>query len=117
MTRLGDNLLHVAGKRVQLGVGALVVNGDPEERVPGAPATRNVRRPKPLNSVGLSIRYCRFGAVKVNASGPGSSCVATRHDAPAGGSKRTVARRSSRPRAHISADGMLMCACVLSTAR
>src|SRR5262245_65620677 len=71
-------------------------------------ATVNVRTANELSSDGLSIRYCRFGAVKVCASPPGNSCVATRQLEPAGGSNRTFTARVSRPRAHINAAGMLM---------
>jgi hypothetical protein len=79
--------------------------------------TVNVRRLKLLNSVGLSIRYCRFGAVKLKLSAPASNCVATFHDEPDGRSKwRRIVRRS-RPRAHMMAAGMLMWACDASTAR
>ena len=46
---------------------------------------------------GLSIRYCRLGAVNSNGVGPGWSCVATRQSSPSGGSNRSDAGRSSRP--------------------
>ena len=76
-------------------------------------ATVNVRSANALTSVGLSIRYCRFGAVKVNGVVAGEQL---RRHAPGRSrparSKRTVAGRISKPRAHISAAGMLMCAWV-----
>src|SRR5262245_60101291 len=79
--------------------------------------TVNVRSANELSSDGLSIRYCRFGAVKVCASAPGNSCVPTRQLEPAGGSKRTFTGRVSIPRAHIRAAGMLTCAWVGSMER
>ena len=68
------------------------------------------------NSDGLSIRYCRLGAVNSSGDDPACSCVATCHCAPGGCTNVTVAGRSSSPRAHMIAAGMLMCACVVSTA-
>jgi hypothetical protein len=67
------------------------------------------------NSIGLSIRYCRLGAV--NSRPDPCNCVAICHFAPAGCVNVTVAGRSSSPWAHMIAAGMLMCACVVSTAR
>ena len=66
----------------------------------------DVRKVKLLSSAGLSIRYCRFGAVKVAGSAVGNSCVAMFH--PGCSSKVTRAGRDSNPRAHMSAAGMLM---------
>ena len=69
------------------------------------------------NSEGLSSRNCRLGAVNTSGFPVGNNCVATFHDVPAGRSKVTRLGRRSRPRAHIRAAGMLMCAWVASTLR
>ena len=45
-----------------------------------------------LSSVGLSIRYWRFGAVNVQGSGVGKSCVAGVQPSPAGGRERDADR-------------------------
>ena len=85
--------------------------------LPSPPRTVNVRIVCALSSVGLSIRYCRFGAVNVHALSVGKSCVATTHDEPFGGSKVTRTLRASRPRAQSSVAGMFMWACVGSIPR
>ena len=77
----------------------------------------NDRNDWSLSSVGLSIRYCRFGAVKVQGSSVGKSCVAGFQLEPAGGANVTRTGRASRPRAHISVAGMFMCACEASMPR
>ena len=59
----------------------------------------NVVVDQSASSVGLSMKYCRFGAVNVKADdGAANNCVATFQVEADGGSKRHAIGRISRPR-------------------
>ena len=77
------------------------------------PATVQVRTSWALSSVGLSMKYCRLGAVKVSGSRVGASCVATFHSGRSG-RKVTLTARVPSPRAHMNVAGMLRWAWVRS---
>ena len=76
--------------------------------LPSALRTVNDRNDWLLSSVGLSIKYWRFGAVKVHGSSVGNSCVAGFQLEPSGGVNFTRTARPSRPCAHIRVAGMFM---------
>ena len=69
---------------------------------------------KSESSVGLSMKYCRFGAVNVHGSDVGKSCVPTFQFDPAGGENVMRIASFSWPIAHMNVAGMFMCACVVS---
>ena len=53
--------------------------------MPSEFGVEKVLRTKSESSVGLSMKYWRFGAVKVKGSSVGKSCVPTFQFEPAGG--------------------------------
>ena len=81
--------------------------------VPSAFGTVNVLRTKSESSVGLSRKYGRFGAVNVNGSFVGNSCVPAFQFEPAGGTNVIRIGRAFEPRCPQNAAGMLRCACVV----
>lgn len=85
--------------------------------LPSAFLTLKERTPKSLISVGLSMKYWKFGAVKVKGSSVGNNCVATFQAVPFGWTNVTRTGRMSKPRAHMNVAGMFMCAWVLSIPR
>ena len=78
--------------------------------LPSRLRTLNVRIVCALSSVGLSIRYWRFGAVNVHGSSVGKSCVAGIHDEPFGGSNVMRTLRAVEARAPTSASPACSCA-------
>ena len=75
---LADDLLDARAVLVDVGVGRVVMDCGPDGRAPCRRdcVTVNVRIDCALSSVGLSIRYWRLGAVNVQGSSVGKSCVA-----------------------------------------
>ncbi len=63
---------------------------------------------KLLNSAGLSMRYCRLGAVKLSASEVGKSCVAIFQSDPLGMTNVTCTGRSLKPSAYTTVAEKLM---------
>ena len=99
---LAHQPLHHPGEIIDVFLRAVRMHDQPEGAigVPSAFGTVNVLRTKSESSVGLSRKYCRFGAVNVNGSLVGNSCVPAFQFEPAGGTNVIRIGRASSPAAH-----------------
>ena len=84
-------------------------------KLPESDVTRHSRTAWSLSSTGLSMKYCRLGAVNRRASSVGKSWVAAFHVESAGSRKETDIGSDSSPRIQTNDAGMFRWAWVSST--